>query len=80
MTDQLVFILINSNHEGYNFKGVYSTREKAEAAAKEYNEEGKKELANIFTEEKDLKCSLEHFDWWSSVKVVEWKLNTRRSP
>lgn len=80
MKEQFVYVLINSNPEGYNFKGVYSTREQAEAAAKEYNEEGKKELADIFTEEKDLKLSLENFDWWSSVKVVEWKLNTRRSP
>lgn len=75
-----VYLLINANQEGYNFCGIYDSREEAERQAAFYNEEKYNITRELYADEpENLERMLEFDKDWSSVIVVEKEMNTRLS-
>lgn len=84
MTDN-VFVLVNYNHEGSNFIGVFNDKALADAKAVEYNAKVE-QLARKWYEEEGEECGLHLFEDvedrvrfeldWRSVRVVPFALNT----
>ena len=72
-----VYLLVNYNHEGSNIRGVYDSREKADAACATYN--ATESAAYCADSSGDKRTEQERFFvWWYSVEVVEWEMNTMK--
>lgn len=81
-----LYILINSNPEGNNFRGVYDTKEAAEAEAKAWNDQEKRENRLMYRDESIFKTKealdkhIEIMCEWDKVEVIEYELNTSNRP
>jgi len=75
-----VYVLINGNPEGSNFLGVFSTREKAEAAQREHNAKVQKDHEEFVARNPDLAdpCRDIMDDWDAANAIVEYVLDSYR--
>ncbi len=77
---EFVYILLNCNPEGTNFRGVYDDLGKALEAAEKSNATGRELIKTLWDGEEDkeeLERSLEFHDWWEIANVVlKCRVNT----
>ena len=72
-----VFVLINSNNEGYNFLGVFDSREKAEEAGNLYRIRRDARTRDIFSGSgtKELEEALRFDRSWYGHIIHEYEMN-----
>lgn len=77
---EFVYILLNCNSEGTNFRGVYDDLDKAIQASEKSNAVGRELIKTLWDGEQDkeeLERSLEFYDWWEITNVIlKCKVNT----
>lgn len=76
-----VYILINSNAEGYNFKGIYDTLEEAQSVCDKWNKQEVEQARLLFLDDPTNAEESVRFYWaWDKVTVLEYKMNTCNFP